>query len=276
MFSPKSRQYMQQPDAFELEVVEQWKSQDLPAQIIEARADAEPFVFFEGPPTANGRPGIHHVFSRTLKDSMCRFQTMQGKRVMRKAGWDTHGLPVELEVEKQLGISGKPDIEKHGLGPFNKLCRESVFTYKSEWEALSQRIGYELDYENPYVTFDNDYIESVWFLLSRYAANDLLYAGSKVLPWCGRCGTGLSSHEVSQGYKDIDDPSVYITFPLIDAAGDLQNAELVAWTTTPWTLPSNMAVCVHPDFEYAIIESDARRFVMLESKAAAVFGEDNG
>ena len=275
MFSPKSRQYMQQPDAFELEVVEQWKSQDLPAQIIEARADAEPFVFFEGPPTANGRPGIHHVFSRTLKDSMCRFQTMQGKRVMRKAGWDTHGLPVELEVEKQLGISGKPDIEKHGLGPFNKLCRESVFTYKSEWEALSQRIGYELDYENPYVTFDNDYVESVWFLLSRYAANDLLYQGSKVLPWCGRCGTGLSSHEVSQGYKDIDDPSVYITFPLIDAAGDLQNAELVAWTTTPWTLPSNMAVCVHPDFEYAIIESDARRFVMLESKAAAVFGEDN-
>jgi isoleucyl-tRNA synthetase len=275
MFSPKSRQYMQQPDAFELEVVEQWESQDLPAQIIEARADAEPFVFFEGPPTANGRPGIHHVLARTLKDSMCRFQTMQGKRVMRKAGWDTHGLPVELEVEKQLGISGKPDIEKHGLGPFNKLCRESVFTYKKEWEELSQRIGYELDYDNPYVTFDNDYVESVWFLLSRFAANDLLYLGSKVLPWCGRCGTGLSSHEVGQGYKDIDDPSVFISFPLIDAPGELENAELTAWTTTPWTLPSNMAVCVHPDFEYSIIKSDERRFVMLEGKADAVFGEDN-
>jgi len=266
---------MQQPDAFELEVVEQWESQDLPAQIIEARADAEPFVFFEGPPTANGRPGIHHVLARTLKDSMCRFQTMQGKRVMRKAGWDTHGLPVELEVEKQLGISGKPDIEKHGLGPFNKLCRESVFTYKKEWEELSQRIGYELDYDNPYVTFDNDYVESVWFLLSRFAANDLLYLGSKVLPWCGRCGTGLSSHEVGQGYKDIDDPSVFISFPLIDAPGELENAELTAWTTTPWTLPSNMAVCVHPDFEYSIIKSDERRFVMLEGKADAVFGEDN-
>jgi isoleucyl-tRNA synthetase len=276
MFAPLSREYLQNPDAFEREIAQKWDDEQLAEAVIEARAMAEPFVFFEGPPTANGRPGIHHVLARTLKDAMCRYQTMLGKRVLRKAGWDTHGLPVELEVEKSLGISGKPEIEEYGIGPFNEKCKGSVFTYKEEWEALSQRIGYELDYQNPYITFDKNYIESVWFLISRFAAKDMLYLGSKVLPWCGRCGTGLSSHEVGQGYKDIDDPSVYITFPLLDSDGALKGAELIAWTTTPWTLPSNMAVCVHPEYEYVIVQDEAgRRYVLLESKLNDVFGESN-
>lgn len=274
MFEPRSRAYLSAPDTFEKEVLEHWRQTDILKQTLEARADADPFVFYEGPPTANGRPGIHHVLSRTLKDSVCRYQVMRGKRVMRKAGWDTHGLPVELEVEKQLGISGKPEIEKHGIGPFNEKCRHSVFTYKEEWEEVSERIGYLLDYDEPYVTFHHDYIESVWFLLSRFAKNELLYRGSKVLPWCGRCGTGLSSHEVGQGYQDIDDPSVWITFPLKDAPGALAGASLVAWTTTPWTLPSNMGVCVHPDFEYAIIEKDGARYIFLASQATRVFGDE--
>lgn len=274
MFEPRSRAYLTDPNSFEQAVLGAWEHDDLLVQTAVARKDADPFVFYEGPPTANGRPGIHHVLARTLKDSVCRYQTMRGKRIERKAGWDTHGLPVELEVEKQLGISGKPEIEKYGLRPFNEKCQHSVFTYKEEWETLSKRIGYLLDYDNPYVTFHKDYIESVWFLLSRFAKNDLLYLGSKVLPWCGRCGTGLSSHEVGQGYLDIDDPSVWINFPLIDAPGELAGAALVAWTTTPWTLPSNMGVCVHPDFEYAIIEHDGGRYIFLESKAKEVFGED--
>lgn len=275
MFEPRSRAYLSSPDAFEKEVLAAWKSSNILKQTLEARADADPFVFYEGPPTANGRPGIHHVLSRTLKDSVCRFHTMRGKRVMRKAGWDTHGLPVELEVEKQMGISGKPAIEKFGIGPFNEKCKASVFTYKQEWEEVSDRIGYMLDYADPYVTYDKNYVESVWFLLSRFAKNELLYRGSKVLPWCGRCGTGLSSHEVSQGYADIDDPSVWISFPLKNAPGDLAGAALVAWTTTPWTLPSNMGVCVHPNFEYAIAEHEGKRFILLESKLEGVFGEGN-
>jgi len=274
MFEPVSRAYLDGPDAFERDVLAQWEAEDHLATTLAARQDAEPFVFFEGPPTANGKPGIHHVFARTLKDSVCRFWTMRGRKVLRKAGWDTHGLPVELEVEKQLGISGKPDIEKHGIEDFNKACQASVFTYKEMWERLSQRSGYLLDYDDPYVTYHKDYIESVWFLLSRFAKSDLLYRGSKVLPWCGRCGTGLSSHEVGQGYQDIDDPSVWISFPLIDAPGLAEGAALVGWTTTPWTLPSNMAACVHPDFEYAVVEVDGQRYILLEKMAEQVFGEN--
>jgi len=284
MFEPQSRDYLGAPDAFERRVLEGWDACDLLGTIAAARADCDPFVFYEGPPTANGRPGIHHVLARTLKDAVCRYQTMRGKRVERKAGWDTHGLPVELEVEKQLGISGKPEIEEYGIGPFNERCRESVFTYKSEWETLSKRIGYLLDYDDPYVTFHKDYIESVWFLLSRFAAAEdaegrpYLYQGYKVLPWCGRCGTGLSSHEVGQGYKDIDDPSVWVAFPLCDGPDKilpegLAGAALVAWTTTPWTLPSNMGLAVNPDFTYALVENGPARFVLLESKCDEAFGE---
>ena len=284
MLEPLNREFLEQPDAFERRLLERWEQEDLLHRTLQVRRDAEPFVFYEGPPTANGQPGIHHVLSRTLKDCVCRYHTMRGKRVLRKAGWDTHGLPVELEVEKQLGISGKPEIEKLGIGEFNHACRESVFTYKEEWERISQRIGFLLDYADPYVTFHSDYVESVWFLLSRYAANGLLYRGYKVLPWCGRCGTGLSSHEVGQGYADIDDPSVWVSFPLrepeggfapaLAEAGVTPGTALVAWTTTPWTLPSNMAACVHPDFEYVVVERGDQRFVLLPSKVAEVFGEE--
>ncbi|MCH2112205.1 MAG: isoleucine--tRNA ligase, partial [Planctomycetes bacterium] len=273
MFEPLSRSVLDAPDAFESSIADRWESSNHLDFILAARSASQAFVFYEGPPTANGRPGIHHVLARTLKDLICRYHTMKGMRVERKAGWDTHGLPVELEVEKQLGISGKPEIEDIGIGPFNEACRNSVFTYKAEWEALSKRMGYLLDYENPYVTFEDSYIESLWFIVSRFAANDLLYQGHKVLPWCGRCGTGLSSHEVAQGYQDIDDPSVWMTFPLLTGQGPLENAHLVGWTTTPWTLPSNMGVCVHPEFEYAIVETGNVRYILLESKLAEVFAE---
>ena len=175
-------------DALERELLARWKAEDLFHQVEAARKDGTPFVFFEGPPTANGRPGIHHLFSRTLKDLFCRFRVMQGRSVTRIAGWDTHGLPVEIEVEKKLGLTGKPDIEKLGVAEFNRLCRDSVFTYRSEWERLSERIGYWLDYEHPYVTYTNDYIESVWWSLAALHAKGLLYRGHKILPYCARCG----------------------------------------------------------------------------------------
>ncbi len=276
MFEPLGREFLEQPDAFERRILDLWRREDLLTLILEARKDAQPFVFYEGPPTANGKPGIHHVLARTMKDSVCRYHTMRGEKVLRKAGWDTHGLPVELEVEKQLGISGKPEIEKFGVAQFNAKCRESVWAYKQDWEQMSERIGFLLDYAHPYVTYEKDYVESVWFLLSRFAANGLMYPGRKVLPWCGRCGTGLSSHEVSQGYQDIDDPSVWVSFPLVGGGSDLlRDAELVAWTTTPWTLPSNFAACVHPDFDYAVARIGQRKFVLLESKLAEVFGEQS-
>ncbi|TAH34877.1 MAG: isoleucine--tRNA ligase [Planctomycetota bacterium] len=284
MLQSLGREFLEQPDAFEREILALWERENHLQATLDARRDASPFVFYEGPPTANGRPGIHHVLSRTLKDAVCRFWTMRGRRVLRKAGWDTHGLPVELEVEKKLGLSSKADIERYGIARFNAACRESVFTYKEDWEQLSQRIGFLLDYQHPYVTYHADYIESVWFLLSRYAANGLLYRGYKVLPWCGRCGTGLSSHEVAQGYADIDDPSVHVTFPLRgvrdnlsarpELAELLDGAELVAWTTTPWTLPSNLAACVHPAFEYVVLSIDGRKFVMLEARTGDVWGHE--
>ena len=274
MFEPLGREWLEDPDRIEREVLEGWKKDDLLAATLAARAEGEPFVFYEGPPTANGLPGIHHVLARALKDAVCRYQTMRGRRVLRKAGWDTHGLPVEIEVEKKLGIEGKEGIEAHGIGPFNQACRESVFEYREEWEKLSRRIGFLLDYERPYVTCEPDYIETVWFLLSRFSAAGLLERGHKVLPWCGRCGTGLSSHEVGQGFKDVEDPSVWVTFPLLDAPGELAGAALVAWTTTPWTLPSNMAACVHPDFEYALAQSGDDKFILLEDKVAETLGED--
>ena len=274
MFEPLGREWLEEPDQFEKQVLEKWEKDDLLATSLRERADGEPFVFYEGPPTANGLPGIHHVLARTLKDAICRYWTMRGRRVLRKAGWDTHGLPVELEVEKKFGIEGKEGIEEFGIGPFNKACRESVFEYREEWEKLSKRIGFLLDYDNPYVTCDADYVETVWFLLSRFSAAGLLERGHKVLPWCGRCGTGLSSHEVGQGFKDVEDPSVWVTFPLLDATSELEGAALVAWTTTPWTLPSNMAACVHPDLDYAIVESPDGKFVLLEGAVTEVFGED--
>src|SRR6266567_4588992 len=218
-------------DELEKHLLATWKLERLFTRVSEATRYGPPFIFYEGPPTANGRPGIHHVFSRTLKDLICRFHTMLGQGVTRIAGWDTHGLPVEIEVEKALNINGKREIEAYGIERFNKLCRESVFKYKADWESLSDRIGYWLDYEHPYVTYTNNYIETVWWLLKRLHEKALL------------------SHEVAQGYETVQTNSVYVAFPLLARKGDAAR-ELVIWTTTPWTLVSNVAVAVHPDLEY--------------------------
>ena len=210
---------------------------------LEERAGAEPFVFYEGPPTANGRPGSHHVLSRVFKDIFPRFQTMRGRFVDRRGGWDCHGLPVELEVEKRLGISGKPQIEAYGIAEFNALCRESVLTYLDEWERLTERIGFWIDTDRAYRTMDTDYVESVWWSLAELFRRGLLYQSDKVVPYCPRCGTALSSHEVALGYQDVDDPSVYVRFPLARRPG----GSLLVWTTTPWTLPANQAAAINPD-----------------------------
>jgi isoleucyl-tRNA synthetase len=241
-----------------------WKEEQLFRRTVEARSDGPPFVFYEGPPTANGRPGIHHVFSRTIKDLVCRFHAMQGQSVTRIAGWDTHGLPVEIEVEKELKLSGKKDIEHFGVQEFNRRARTSVFKYQKEWEELSDRIGYWLDYEHPYITCSNDYIESVWWLLQRLHHRNLLYRGHRVLPYCPRCGTVLSSHELAQGYETVTTNSVYVTFPL---AGDADR-HLLVWTTTPWTLLSNVAVAVHPDLEYGEYAVGDRKIILATSRAS--------
>ena len=240
-----------------------WKEEELFRRTIEAGQNGPPFVFFEGPPTANGRPGIHHVFSRTIKDLVCRFHAMQGEAVTRIAGWDTHGLPVEIEVEKELQLNGKKDIERFGVEEFNARARKSVFKYKAEWENLSDRIGYWLDYQHPYVTFSNDYIESVWWLLQRLHQRDLLYRGHRVLPYCPRCGTVLSSHEVALGYEEVTTNSVYVTFPLADDP----SRQLLIWTTTPWTLLSNVAVAANPDLEYGEYQVGDRRLILATSRA---------
>src|SRR6266853_818681 len=253
-------------DALEKELLGTWKHERLFTRVTDATRYGPPFIFFEGPPTANGRPGIHHVFSRTLKDLICRYHTMLGQGVTRIAGWDTHGLPVEIEVEKALHINGKREIEAYGIERFNKLCRDSVFKYKTDWESLSDRIGYWLDYEHPYVTYTNQYIETVWWLLKRLHEKALLYRGHKVLPYCPRCGTALSSHEVAQGYETVQTNSVYVTFP---SEGDARRQFLI-WTTTPWTLLSNVAVAVHPDLEYGEYEVAGTRYVVATARAGDV------
>jgi isoleucyl-tRNA synthetase len=249
-----------------------WKSEGLFRQTIEAGRNGRPFVFYEGPPTANGRPGIHHVFARTIKDLVCRFHAMRGEAVTRMAGWDTHGLPVEIEVEKELELSGKKDIERFGVEQFNARARQSVFKYQSEWENLSDRIGYWLDYEHPYVTCSNDYIESVWWLLNRLHERNLLYRGHRVLPYCPRCGTVLSSHELAQGYETVTTNSVYVTFPLEDDP----STQLLVWTTTPWTLLSNVAVAVNPDLEYGEYPVGDRRIILATSRASLPSGSQRG
>ena len=235
-------------DDLEQEVLGRWTADGVFEASQAARADAPAWVFYEGPPTANGRPGIHHVFARTIKDLFCRHRAMQGFHVPRKAGWDTHGLPVEIEVEKSLGISGKADIEKVGVDEFNRRCRESVWTYKGEWEQLSSRMGYWLDYADPYVTYETPYVESVWWALKTLHEKGLLYQGHKVLPYCARCGTALSSHEVAQGYEDVEDPSLYLALDLVHEGSERRR--IIVWTTTPWTLVSNVALAVHPDLTY--------------------------
>jgi isoleucyl-tRNA synthetase len=260
------------PHALEERQLALWKDEGLFQRTIEARRDGPPFVFYEGPPTANGRPGIHHVFSRTIKDLVCRFHAMQGESVTRIAGWDTHGLPVEIEVERELKLSGKKDIERFGVEEFNARARKSVFKYQEEWETLSDRIGFWLDYEHPYVTCSNDYIESVWWLLQRLHQRGLLYRGHRVLPYCPRCGTVLSSHELALGYENVTTNSVYVTFPLEQDP----KRQLLVWTTTPWTLLSNVAVAVHPDMEYGEYAVGDRRLILATSRASLPSGSQRG
>ncbi len=251
-------------DELERQQLEHWDAEGLFRQTLEAGRGGEPFVFYEGPPTANGRPGIHHVFARTIKDLVCRYHAMLGQSVTRIAGWDTHGLPVEIEVEKELQLNGKKDIERFGVEAFNARARKSVFKYQSEWEKLSDRIGYWLDYEHPYVTCSKEYIETVWWLLHRLHERSLLYRGHRVLPYCPRCGTVLSSHELALGYEEVSTNSVYVTFPLEDDP----SRQLLIWTTTPWTLLANVAVAVHPELEYGEYRVGDRRLILATARAS--------
>jgi len=241
--------------SLEARVLARWRERDVVAEVARSRKGAEPWIFYEGPPTANGRPGLHHVWARVFKDIFPRFQTMRGHDVPRKGGWDCHGLPVELEVEKELGLSTKSDIEAYGIEAFNQRCRESVKGYVEDWAALTTRSGVWIDTEDAYWTLDNDYIESVWWLVRQMWDRGLLYEGHRVSPYCARCGTALSSHEVAQGYKDVVDPSIYVRFPLV--SGPAAGAHLLVWTTTPWTLISNVAAAVGPELAYVRIADPA-------------------
>lgn len=243
--------------ALENRVLEQWRHDDVPRRVREHRAGGTPWIFYEGPPTANGRPGLHHVWARAFKDLFPRFQTMRGHAVPRKGGWDCHGLPVELEVEKALGLSAKDQIEEFGIAEFNQRCRESVQRYVQDWTALTERSGVWIDTADAYWTLDNSYVESVWWLMRQLWDKGLLYEGHRVIPYCGRCGTALSSHEVAQGYKDVEDPSVYVRFPLTEATAPFQGADLLVWTTTPWTLISNVGAAVGADIPYVRIAHTA-------------------
>jgi isoleucyl-tRNA synthetase len=260
----------QQLPAMELEVLRRWRERDVFAESLRVRADAPRWVFYEGPPTANGPPGSHHVLSRVFKDIYPRFQTMRGFRVERKGGWDCHGLPVEIAVEQKLGISSKAEIEDRvGIERFNAECRESVFAFLTEWDRLTERIGFWIDLEHAYRTLDETYIESVWWSLAQIAERDLLYEGNKVVPYCPRCETTLSSHEVALGYRDVVDESVFVALGL-----GSRPERLLVWTTTPWTLPGNVAVAVSPTVTYALARAGGEEFVLAEARVAAVLGAE--
>ena len=264
------------PD-LELEVLERWRERDVFNASMRRREGGPEFVFYEGPPTANGMPGSHHVLARVFKDIFPRYKTMRGFHVARKGGWDTHGLPVEIQVEKALGLKSKTDIEAYGIEAFNQQCRESVFTYLEEWNRLTERIGFWVDLDDAYRTLDPTYIESVWWALKQIWNKGLMYEGHKVVPYCPRCGTALASHEVAQGYKDVVDPSVYVRLAVIDAAEGPVRAgdELLVWTTTPWTLVSNAAVAVAPELTYVRARSDGRVVVVAEALAGRVLGDEH-
>ena len=258
------------------EQVAEWNEENLLKKCVDAREGKPQFVFYEGPPTANGKPGIHHVMARTLKDSINRYKTMQGFQVNRKAGWDTHGLPVEIEVEKQLGINGKQEIEEYGIRQFNKKCRESVFTYTGLWRDMSERMGYMADMDDPYITLDNNYIETEWWIVKKFFDEDMIYEGHKILPYCPRCGTGLASHEVAQGYKDVKVNTLTVKFKKTGA----ENEYFLAWTTTPWTLAANTVLTVGPDFDYIKVRMTAgddkgNVFYLAKALADKILGEGN-
>lgn len=256
--------------AREQEVLAFWQEQDIFRKALAQNAGKKPFTFFDGPPTANGKPHIGHILTRAIKDIIPRYRAMKGYDVLRKAGWDTHGLPVELEVEKMLGLDGKPQIEAYGIEPFIAECKKSVWTYKGEWERMSERVGFWADMEHPYVTYEDDYIESVWWSLKTIADKGLLYKGHKVVPYCPRCGTALSSHEVAQGYKEVTDTSAFVRF----AVTGREKTYLLAWTTTPWTLPSNVALCVNGAEEYCELTWHGDTYILANALVASVFGAE--
>ena len=254
--------------ALETSLLEAWKTENAFQQSIETNRNGAPFIFLEGPPTANGKPGIHHVVARAYKDLVCRWKTMEGFRVERKGGWDTHGLPVEIEVGKRMNLMSKEAIETFGMENFNQACRESVWTYETAWREMTERMAYWVDLDNPYVTLDNNYVESCWWAMKQMFDKGLLYRGYKVLPYCPQTGTSYSSHEVAQGYKEVEEPSVYVKFKLID-----DSASILAWTTTPWTLPGNVGLAVGPEVTYvrARITEQAENWV---GQGGAAVGEE--
>ena len=256
-------------DQREKEIIEYWNRINLLDLSIKEREDSPSFIFYEGPPTANGKPGIHHVMARTLKDLTCRYKTMKGYKVKRKAGWDTHGLPVEIEVEKKLGLKNKQDIEKFGISKFNQICKDSVFEYEKEWREMTERMGYLIDMDDPYITLDNNYIETVWWILDSMFKDNLLYEGHKILPYCSRCGTGLASHEVAQGYKLDKTETVYVKFKIKD-----KDEYFLVWTTTPWTLPSNVLLTVNPDVTYAKIKNHDEIYILAKDLIGEVILDD--
>ena len=256
-------------DVTESKRLEQWKKDDILNKCIENRKDAPYFVFYDGPATANGHPGLHHMVAKFLKDTICKYKTMQGYKVLRKVGWDTHGLPVELQVEKELGFTGKKDIEKYGIEEFNQKCRESVWKNESTFTDLTEKMGQFIDLKHPYVTYDNDYIETEWWILKKFFDEGLFYQGAKILPYCPRCGTGLASHEVAQGYEEMSVDTVYVPFKKKDS-----DEYFLVWTTTPWTLISNIALCVNPDYDYSLVESQGTKFILATSLVNKCLGDD--
>ena len=249
-------------------IAKMWNEKDIIRKSYHHRDGSERFTFFDGPPTANGKPHIGHIETRVIKDLIPRYQTMKGKSVLRKAGWDTHGLPVELEVEKALGLDGKPQIEQYGIEPFIGECKKSVWKYLHEWEKMSEKVGYWVDMEHPYITYENYYIESEWWSLKQIFEKGLLYQGHKIVPYCPRCGTALSSHEVAQGYKNVKETSAFVRF----AVKGEENTYLLAWTTTPWTLPSNLALCVNPHDTYCKFTApDGKKYIMAKALTDKVF-----
>lgn len=253
----------------EEKVLQFWKDNSIFDKTLEKESPQGDFIFYEGPPTANGLPGIHHIESRAFKDAIPRYKTMQGYRVPRRAGWDTHGLPVELQVEKQIGTKNKKDIEEFGIEKFNKLCRESVGTYINEWRRFTDRIGYWVNFDDAYYTYNTSYIEKVWGILAHVESRKLLYKDYKVVPWCPRCGTALSSHELAQGYQDVKDLSLYVRFELISDP----DTYLLAWTTTPWTLPGNIALAVGADIDYVLVQQNSEKYILAESRLSVMPGE---
>ena len=253
----------------ETDTLKEWKKNKILNATIENRSSSKNWVFYDGPATANGMPGLHHMVSKFLKDSFCKYQTMKGSRVLRKVGWDTHGLPVEVNVEKKLGFTGKADIEKYGIEAFNKLCKETVWDNETAFRRLTEEMGQFIDLDNRYITYDNNYIETEWWILKKFFDEGLFYEGVKIMPWCPRCGTGLASHEVAQGYKEVDANTVIVPFKKAD-----EDAYFLVWTTTPWTLISNVALCVNPNEEYVKVESAGYKFILASSLANSVLGDD--